>query len=219
MLVPHVLFHSLLWVIGFLLFLFVLHTILRFVRRYRKFPIPSILTEFIDNPVRRRYIQRPDVLADRMNLLPGMVVVEIDPGKGSYTRAVAERILPEGMLYAIDVQESVIERLSARISKEGIANISPRVDDAYDLTFDDESVDRIFAIACLPEIPEPMRALREFHRVLKPDGLLCLSELFIDADYPRRSTEKRWAKEAGFELKEEFGSFFMYQLNFKKKTL
>ena len=63
-----------------------------------------------------------------------------------------------------------------------------------------------------------MRALREFHRVLKPDGLLCLSELFMDADYPRRSTEKRWAKEAGFALKEEFGSFFAYQLNFEKKT-
>lgn len=210
--------NSLWWAIGLLLFFVVLHTILRLVRRYRKFPIPSILTELIDNPMRRKYIQRPDVLADRMNLQPGMVVVEIGPGKGSYTRAVAERILPDGMLYAIDVQESVIERLSARINKEGIANISPSVDDAYNLKFDDESVDRVLAIACLPEIQEPVRALLEFHRVLKPDGLLCLSELLMDADYPRRSTEKRWAGEADFELKEEYGSFFAYQLNFEKKT-
>ena len=218
MLASHVFTIFLRWALGFLLLFFAFHTILRLVRRYRKFPIPSILTELIDNPVRRRYIQRPDVLADRMDLQPGMVVVEIGPGKGSYTKAVAERILPGGILFAIDVQESVIERLSARVNREGITNISPRVDDAYDLTFDDESVDRVFAIACLPEIPEPVRALREFHRVLKPDGLLCLSELFMDADYPRRSTEKRWAEEAGFTLKEEFGSFFAYHLNFEKKT-
>jgi hypothetical protein len=84
------------WALGFLLFFFALHTVLRLVRRYRKFPIPSILTELIDNPVRRKYIQRPNVLADRMSLEPGMVVVEIGPGKGSYTKAVAERILLGG---------------------------------------------------------------------------------------------------------------------------
>jgi ubiquinone/menaquinone biosynthesis C-methylase UbiE len=218
MLASHVFRNVLRWALGFLLLFFAFHTILRLVRRYQKFPIPSILTELIDNPVRRRYIQSPNVLANRMSLEPGMVVVEIGPGKGSYTKAVAERILPGGILFAIDIQESVIERLIARVNREGITNISPRVDDAYDLSFDDESVDRVFAIACLPEIPEPVRALREFHRVLKPDGLLCLSELFMDADYPRRSMEKRWAEETGFALKEEFGSFFAYQLNFEKKT-
>jgi len=218
MLASHVFTVFLRWALGFLFLFFAFHTILRLVRRYRKFPIPSIITELIDNSVRRRYIQRPDVLADMMDLQPGMVVVEIGPGKGSFTKAVAERVLPGGILFAIDIQESVIERLIARVKREGITNISPRVDDAYDLSFDDESVDRVFAIACLPEIPEPVRALREFHRVLKPDGLLCLSELFMDADYPRRSTEKRWAEETGFALKEEFGSFFVYQLNFEKKT-
>jgi len=70
------------------------------------------------------------------------------------------------------------------------------------------------AIACLPEI---LRVLRECHRILKPDGLICLSEVFPDPDYPRRRTEKQWADEAGFELDEEFGNWFVYQLNFRKK--
>ncbi|GAI78803.1 unnamed protein product, partial [marine sediment metagenome] len=45
----------------------------------------------------------------------------------------------------------------------------------------------------------PIRALREFKRILKPDGIISLSELFLDPDYPLCRTEKRWAKEAGLD--------------------
>ena len=152
-----------------------------------------------------------------MNLKPGMIVVEVGPGKGSYTEAVAEKILPDGAVYAIDIQESIIERLKERVEEKGITNIFPRIDDAYHLSFKDESVDRVLAIATLPEIPEPVKVLKEFHRILKPDGLVCLVELFPDPDYPRRKTEKRWADAAGFELQEEFGNWFIYQLNFRKR--
>jgi len=154
-----------------------------------------------------------------MHLEPGMTVVEIGPGKGNYTKAVAERILPGGRVYAIDTQEEIIERLKEKVKREGIPNIVPAVGDAYNLKFDDGSVDRIFAITCLPEIPEPVRVLREFKRILKPDGIISLSELAPDPDYPRRKTEKRWADEAGLEFREGFGNFFVYQLNFKKETL
>lgn len=207
------------WVlIGLLIFFIFFFVIVRIIRRYYHFPIPGFFTQLIDNPYRRRFVQRPDVLAERMHLRPGMIVVEIGPGKGNYTKAVAERVMPDGKVYAIDIQESVIERLKKKIEKEGITNIIPKIDDAYNLSFDNESVDRVLAIAALPEIPEPVKVLREFHRVLKPDGLVCLSELLPDPDYPRRSTEKRWAAEAGFELREQFGNFFVYQLNFGKKS-
>ena len=103
----------------------------------------------------------------------------------------AEKILTDGKVYAIDIQESVIERLRMRVEKEGIINICPRIDDAYDLSFEDESVDRVLVIATLPEIPEPVRVLREFHRILKPDGLVSLSELSLTQIIPyieRRNT-------------------------------
>lgn len=78
----------------------------------------------------------------------------------------------------IDNQEDVVERLRSRAVREGVANLHPKVDDAYDLSFEDWSVDRIVAIACLPEIPEQVRALREIHRLLKAERLVCLFNLF-----------------------------------------
>jgi len=201
------------------IFFFIIFVLLRIIRRYHKFPVPAFMTRLIDNPIRRKLIQKPETVAKRMKLKPGMTVIEIGPGKGNYTKAIAKNILPDGKVYAIDIQESIINRLKKKIKKESITNIIPQIDDAYNLSFEDEMVDRVLMIACLPEIPDPVRVLKEIKRVLKKDGLISLSEILPDPDYPRRKTEKKWAKEAGFELDEQFGNWFIYQLNFKKSEI
>ncbi|MHA1689398.1 MAG: class I SAM-dependent methyltransferase [Promethearchaeota archaeon] len=177
------------------------------------------MTQLIDNPWRRKFIQNPEVVANRMQFEPAMNIVEIGPGKGHYTITVAKRIFPDGKVYAVDISEEVINRLKRTLEKEEITNIIPRIENAYHFSFSNESMDRILAIACLPEVPEPVKVLKECHRILKPTGLVSLCELFIDPDYPHRKTEIKWAKKAGFELDQEFGNWFIYQLNFRKKSI
>lgn len=58
--------------IGLLVFVM---TVLRVVKRFYPVPGPAFFTRVIDNPIRRRFIQRPEVVADRVRLRPGMVVV------------------------------------------------------------------------------------------------------------------------------------------------
>ena len=171
--------------------LFYILVVIKIVRKIHPFPIPAFMTRLIDNPFRRRFMQKPHLIAERMNLQSGMKVIEIGPGKGSYTKGVLSKILPDGKVYAIDIQESVINRLKQRLDKEKIKNIIPMINDVFSLTFEDESIDRIFAVTCLPEIPNPVQALIELKRVLKPEGIISFSELFIDPDYPLRRTEKR----------------------------
>ena len=216
-LILRIIFFIILIIFG--IFFFIVFVLLRIIRRYHKFPVPAFMTRLIDNPIRRKLIQKPETVAKRMKLKPGMTVIEIGPGKGNYTKAIAKNILPDGKVYAIDIQESIINRLKKKIKKESITNIIPQIDDAYNLSFEDEMVDRVLMIACLPEIPDPVRVLKEIKRVLKKDGLISLSEILPDPDYPRRKTEKKWAKEAGFELDEQFGNWFIYQLNFKKSEI
>jgi len=205
------------------LFLFYLLVVGKFVKRFVKKRKPGLVTRrpafamhLVDNPFRRKLILNPETIAARMKLEPGMTVLEIGPGLGSYTIAAAKRVLPDGKVYAIDIVEGIVEKLKKRFEKDGISNISPMVADAYNLKFSDKFFDRIFMISCLGEIPDPVKVLKECHRVLKTDGLLSLSELYYDPDYPLRRTEKRWAEEAGFEFQEQFGNWFAYQLNFKR---
>jgi ubiquinone/menaquinone biosynthesis C-methylase UbiE len=210
-----IILHIILW--SFVAIIVWVFIIAKIARKIYPFPIPQFLTDMIDNKFRRKFIQNPDQIAERMGAKLGDIVVEVGPGKGSYTIGVAKRIGSEGKLYAIDIDQKILDRLQTRLDEEGITNIIPKYDDAYHLDFEDESVDIIFAVACLPEIPKPIEVLKEFKRILKPDGVISLCELFIDPDYPLRSTERKWAAAAGLEIKEEFGSWFTYQLNFKKK--
>jgi ubiquinone/menaquinone biosynthesis C-methylase UbiE len=210
------LIQNLMIIFGILIFLAIfLHTIVRVIRYFYKFPIPAPLTILIDHPIRRKYWQKPEKLAERMQLESGQILLEIGPGRGNYTEYFSKVINP-GKLYAIDIQESVIYRLKNKVEQKGLDNIQPRVENVYDLPFKDESIDRIFMMACLPEIPDPIRALKECKRVLKENGIISFSEIFTDPDYPLRRTEIRWANHAGFNLSEKFGNWFIYQLNFVK---
>jgi len=194
----------------------ILHTLVRIVRHFYKFPMPQWMANLIDNPFRRK-IQPPDETALRHGIEPGMQVLEVGPGNGTYTLAAAQRIGPDGKMATIDIEPRMIERVNQKIEAEGILNIEARVANVYELPFDDQSFDLIYMIAVINEIPDIPRALAEFHRVLKPQGKLVFSELFMDPDYPRATTLTHKVQAANFILKKQIGNFFYYTLIFEKR--
>jgi ubiquinone/menaquinone biosynthesis C-methylase UbiE len=191
------------------------HTLVRLIRHFYKFPIPEFLAGLIDNPWRRR-IQPPDEMPLRHGIEPGMHVLEVGPGNGRYTLATAQRVGAGGRVVAIDIEPRMVERVRARVAAEGVTNVEAREADVYDLPFDDGAFDATYMIAVIGEIPEPDRALAEFHRVLRPGGRLAFSELLVDPDYPLASTLLRWASAAGFRQWRREGGFFAYTLVFEK---
>ncbi len=99
---------------------------------------------------------------------------------------------------------------------EGVANVEAQVADVYDLPFDDGTFDVVYMIAVIGEIPNPVRAVKEFFRVLSPSGTLVFSEVLVDPDYPLAGTLIELAGEAGFQLRARIGNFFYYTLVFEK---
>jgi ubiquinone/menaquinone biosynthesis C-methylase UbiE len=192
-----------------------LHTIVRIVRHFYKFPMPQWMANAIDNPLRRK-IQPPEETAIRHGIQAGMRVLEVGPGNGTYTLGSARQIGPEGELVTIDIEPKIIERLNRRIEAESVTNIDARIADVYDLPFDEKSFDLIYMIAVINEIPNIPKALSEFHRVLKPVGKLVFSELFMDPDYPLANTLIEKTQAADFVLKKRMGNFFYYTLIFEK---
>ena len=195
--------------------LFVLHTLVRIVRHFYKFPMPEFLADLIDNPLRRR-IQPPYGTAVRHGLKPGMTVLEVGPGNGTYTVGAARRVGAQGRLVTVDIEPKMIERARRRAEAEGLENIEARVANVYDLPFEDGTFDVVYMIAVIGEIPEPQRAMHEFHRVLSPTGTLVFSELVLDPDYPLANTLVRLAASAGFGQRTKIGGFWYYTLTFEK---
>jgi len=197
-----------------LIFIF-LHTIIRVIRYFYKFPIPQFLANAIDNPLRRK-IQPPGETAIRHGIKEGMNVLEIGPGNGRYTIEAARQVGQNGKITIIDIEEKMIERVKNRMKNEGIKNIEAQVANVYKLPYQNNSFDLIYIITVFNEIPHQGDALKEFYRVLKPKGLLVFSELLLDPDYPLAKTLIGKAEKYPFRLKEKIGNFFYYTLKFEK---
>lgn len=190
-------------------------TVLRLIRHYYQFPVPSLLAPLLDNPLRRK-IQSPEVITKWMGIEAGMSILEIGPGLGTFTFEVARSAGESGHVYAIDIQEAIVSGLGDKVTQQGIENITVKLASVYELPFSDRFFDRVFMITVLGEIPDKQAALSEIKRVLKDEGLLAIGEFLPDPDYPRRKTVMNWCLDSGFELSEAHGNILHYLLTFKK---
>jgi ubiquinone/menaquinone biosynthesis C-methylase UbiE len=193
-------------------FLVVLKLIVRWTGA-RGMPCPSSLSWLVDNPL-RRWFMRP--VLDRLDVHPGDTVLEVGPGPGAFTIDAAQRAGSQGTVFAVDIQPEMIAKLKRRLYAADVHNVETRVASACALPIDDATIDRAFLVTVLPEIPDPVRALKEIHRTLKPGGRLSVTEQFSDPHYPFPSTTIRWAETAGFKQSGRHGSFWIYTLNFEK---
>jgi ubiquinone/menaquinone biosynthesis C-methylase UbiE len=86
------------------------------------------------------------------------------------------KFLPPGLdIVAIDISPGMVEKARTRAAGyEGAIEL--RVMDAHRLEYADESFDTAITACTFCSVPEPVRGLRELHRVLKPEGRLLMYE-------------------------------------------
>jgi ubiquinone/menaquinone biosynthesis C-methylase UbiE len=176
-------------------------------------PCPASLSWLVNNPLRRWYT-RP--LLDWVGIRSGERVLELGPGPGTFTVEAARRVGPEGQLIAVDIQPQMVAQVEKQVQGAGLSNVETHIAGAYSLTLEDGSVDRAFLVTVLPEIPDRMSALDELRQVLRPGGVLSVTEEFTDPDYLFAPETIRLVEAAGFELDRRFGSFWLYTVSFTK---
>jgi len=104
-------------------------------------------------------------------LRSGMRVLDVGCGPGSITLGFAEAVAP-GEAVGIDFQPSQVAHAQALSVARGVMNTRFEVADAYRLPFPDDSFDAVFAHAVLWHLREPVKALVEMRRVLRPGGIV-----------------------------------------------
>ena len=192
--------------------------LIRIIRKLYHFPAPAFIGRFLDSEV-RRCLQPPDRLIERSGIQPGMIVMDLGCGSGAFTLFVARVVGEQGKVYAVDIQPAMLKQLERKLAKAGsqdITNIELRQASAYDLPFEDGSLDLVYMVTVLQEIPDRGRALREVRRGLKPGGILAVTEFLPDPDYPLRSTTIKICQREGFILDDSLGNLWNYTVRFKK---
>ncbi len=108
------------------------------------------------------------VINELRKLNPQGVVVDIGCGPG-YLAADILKAFPKLSVTGVDIAEEMLERAADNLSRQGFGDRAGfRQGDIQKLPFEDDSVDFIVSTLSLHHWSEPVTALTEIHRVLKP---------------------------------------------------
>jgi ubiquinone/menaquinone biosynthesis C-methylase UbiE len=190
----------------------------RIVKRLYHSPAPAFIGYALDSDMRRR-LQPSDKLIERSGIREGMSVLEVGCGSGAFTTFVARAVGEQGEVTALDIQPAMLEQLERKLKKpenQDVQNIRLYEGGAYELPFEPLSLDLVYMVTVLPEIPDQGRALAEVKRVLKLGGILAVTEFLPDPDYPLSSTTVKRGKKAGFDVEGVYGNLWNYTVRFRK---
>ena len=170
----------------------------------------------------RLWVQVPHPIISRSRLKrvleprPGERVLEIGPGTGYYTEALAEW-LGSGQLEILDIQPEMLEHTMRKVRARGLTNVASRQADATDLPHAEGSFDAVLLVTVFGEIPDGDAALREVHRVLKPGGRLIIGEIAMgDPHFSRSGSLRDRAEDAGLVTDGRSGFPLAYFARFTK---
>jgi ubiquinone/menaquinone biosynthesis C-methylase UbiE len=171
--------------------------------RLRPQAIPYGWTWLLENPVRQLY-RNPERTAEQCGIRPTDTVLEIGCGSGLFTRALAKRC---AKLISQDLEPRYLN--DARAKTTDLTHIEFLSVDACKLELE-QVADVIVLISVLPEIPEPVRALKACVRALKPGGHIIISQELFEPEYVTSAQTDAWAVSAGLKVVARDGNFWIY---------
>src|SRR6185295_2897952 len=105
--------------------------------------------------VNRDSQERPEMLLDALDIVPGSTVVDLGAGAGYFTWRLAQRVGPHGHVIAVDVQREMLDRIGAELKKRNLANVDLVLGEARDPRLPAAAVDLVLIANAYHEFSDP----------------------------------------------------------------
>lgn len=187
------------------------------------------LVERLEAESREIYSERSK-LADLVGLREGMSVADVGAGSGFMVEEFARRVGSSGKVYAVDINEKLLERIAARAKEQRTMQVRTLMtrEDSVDLR--PATVDLVFLCDTYHHFEYPEKSLAGIHSALRDGGELVVVEFKREPgktedwllEHVRAGQEEftREIEAAGFTLARVEPAPFLsenYVLRFRKK--
>ncbi|HEY6891583.1 MAG TPA: methyltransferase domain-containing protein, partial [Solirubrobacter sp.] len=111
----------------------------------------------------------------RLNLAPGLTVLDLCCGSGASAIPAAHTVGPAGSVIGIDVAAPLLEAARARAEREGLRNVEFRLADARVSGFPDGSFDAVVCVFGVFFVADMEAFVAEMWRLVRPGGTLAIT--------------------------------------------
>jgi predicted methyltransferase len=135
--------------------------------------------------------QPPDQIMDVLGIAEASVVADVGAGSGWFTVRLARRVGPNGVVYAQDVQQEMLQAIKRRVEREGLTNVRTVIGEGSDPRLLRNSLDAILIVGVYNEIGDKIEMLRNLAAALKPQGRIGVIDFKLSGGGPGPPMEER----------------------------
>lgn len=162
--------------------------------------------DWLERP-EREIEERLTLLVKELKLKPGQVIADIGAGSGVISIMMARKVGKTGKVYAVDIQEQMLQLLGDKLANLGIKNIERVLGTDKSPKLEPDSIDLALMVDVYHEFEYPYETMLALSKSLKPGGRVAFVEYRgEDPDVPiklvHKMTEAQIKKEIG---QPEFG--------------
>ena len=125
--------------------------------------------------IHKMFVPLTRALIERAGIHEGQNILDIAGGAGEPSLTIAETVGPAGTVTCTDGVAEMVEAARAEGQRRGITNVQFRQCSADSLPFTGNSFDVVVSRLGVMFFPDPVAAVREVLRVLKPGGRLAFA--------------------------------------------
>ena len=130
---------------------------------------------------------------ERLELGPGMRVLEVSCGTGTNLPLLTEGVGADGLVVGLDISARMLRRCRNKLRRKS-DQASLLLGDAAKLPFTDGSFDAVFHHGGLAELPNKRAAIAEMARVTRPGGKVVICDPGLPYDRPARWINRQMLK-------------------------
>ena len=124
------------------------------------------------------FLPRKHILKE-IDIKPGYRVLDFGCGPGGYITGTSELVGKPGIIYAVDIHPLAIQMVQGIASKNQLKNIETIQSDCK-TGLPDNSIDVVLLYDVFHGLSDRNGVLEELHRVLKPAGILSMSDHHLE---------------------------------------
>jgi ubiquinone/menaquinone biosynthesis C-methylase UbiE len=148
-------------------------------KAYKGLPMEGMIASWYAKTTRKDMKRHKGMAKELVEKIPvNGKVLEIAPGPGYFSIELAK--LGNYQITGLDISKSFVE-IARKNATEAGAKVDFREGNASAMPFNEETFDFTFCQAAFKNFSEPVKAIAEMYRVLRPGGLSLISDLRRDA--------------------------------------